>query len=382
MSDVVGLLVVSSLFSRSAEGRRWTEWGVRELGREAEHQVRPDGCDHEASIAYHRLVAELFIVGADAADAVLPGTLPGNVRPTIDAMLAFATDYIRPDGLAPQIGDVDNGRLLPLGDYGSDQRSHLHLYAQARRPYQPPTASAGYRDGGFFILRAGGLYAAVRCGDVGIYGRGCHAHNDLLGFELCYDGTPLVIDPGSFLYTADPAARNLFRSTRMHSTLQIDGAEQNELREDRLFAMVDRASPELLEWTVTADEVRFRGRHHGFSHLVAPAVHTRTLRLLPEEHCLEIEDEVSSSSRHDLEWTFPVGPAAATPTDAGVVVAHGDARLLIDAGGLDASVESGWYSPSYGMRLAGTFVRLRARSEPGAYRHSFRLTVRTDRLGD
>ena len=35
--------------------------------------------------------------------------------------------------------------------------------------------------------------------------------------------------PAAYLYTADPAERNRFRSTAFHSTLQIDGAEQNPL---------------------------------------------------------------------------------------------------------------------------------------------------------
>ena len=187
-------------------------------------------------------------------------------------MLAFVADYVRADGFAPQIGDADDARLLPLGDYGcADQRSHLHLFRQARRSYCPSTKSVAYPKGGFFFLRSGNLYAAVRCGDVGSYGRGYHAHNDVLAFELCWSATPLVVDPGCYLYTADPAARNAFRSTAVHSTLQIDGAEQNELRRDRLFAMVDRARPTVVNWEVGANSTTLTGRHRGFESLPAPA---------------------------------------------------------------------------------------------------------------
>ena len=133
LTNVVGLLVLSGVFAGSEEGQGWARWAVAQLGREIRHQVRLDGCVHEASTSYHRLVTELFIVGADAADTLMPGSLEPAVRQGIDRMLAFAADYMRADGFAPQIGDADDGRLLPLGDYAcADQRSHLHLF------HEPP----------------------------------------------------------------------------------------------------------------------------------------------------------------------------------------------------------------------------------------------------
>ena len=131
-------------------------------------------------------------------------------------MLRFVADYTRPDGLAPQVGDADDGRYLPLGDYGRlDPRSHLHLFTQAQRPYSAPSEHAAYPDGGYWVMRAGDLYALVRCGDVGVGGLGSHAHNDALSFELACGAQPLIIDPGSYLYTADPRERDRFRSHRV-----------------------------------------------------------------------------------------------------------------------------------------------------------------------
>src|SRR5262249_22092376 len=60
LSDVVGLLCVAAVFNEGSEGRAWTQWAARGLVEELHHQVRADGCDHEASIPYHRLVTELF----------------------------------------------------------------------------------------------------------------------------------------------------------------------------------------------------------------------------------------------------------------------------------------------------------------------------------
>ena len=342
LSDVVGLLAVAALFSGGREGRDWAQWASSELASEMEHQVRPDGTAHEASTSYHRLVTELFVCGTQAADALVPGSLPDWYRERLERMLDFVRDYTRPDGLAPLIGDADDGRFLPLGDYGADPRDHRHVFAQAGRPYEPATESAAYPDGGFYVLRRSDLYAIVRCGDVGRYGRGGHGHNDQLSLELFAGGRPLVIDPGSYVYTSNPVERNRFRSTAYHSTLRIFGDEQNELRYDDLFSMNDRARAETLSW----DERSFEGRHHGFP----GATHTRRIELVDDG--LVIRDTFSAPIEHDLEWTFPLEPGA-------------DRHVEISGESLEFLPEDGWYSPRYGVREPTTFLRARRRSRAG-----------------
>jgi uncharacterized heparinase superfamily protein len=377
LSDVVGLLAAAALFSGSAEGRQWFEWAADQLVHEMEHQVRPDGCDHEGSIPYHRLVTELFVCGTRAVDALAPGRLPGSYHERLGRMLEFVRDYTRPDGLAPQIGDADDGRFLPLGDYGrADHRSHLHLFQQAGRAYQHATGHAAYPDGGYYVMRAGILYVIVRCGDTGLRGIGGHAHNDQLSFELCAGRAPLVVDPGAYLYTADPRARNLFRSTAYHATLQVGAAEQNELREDYLFTLPDRSRAEPLAWDPHPGGAVFEGRHHGFSVLDPPAVHRRRLELRGTERTLAIRDVVISDGAHDLDWTFPLVPGArAEATGAGAQVESEGTRMEVAGEGLDFRVEEGWYSPSFGVRVGALFLRARRRSRPGEDTQEVLLTV-------
>jgi hypothetical protein len=366
LSDVVGLLPVAVLFSTGAEGRAWAEWAAAELVTEMDHQVRADGCDHEASIPYHRLVTELFVCGGQAVDALLPGSLPDRFRARRELMLDFVAAYTRPDGLAPQVGDADDGRFLPLGDYGrADPRSHTHLFAQAERPYVPSATSAALPEGGFYVLRAGELYAIVRCGDVGVGGLGSHAHNDQLAFELSWRGLPLVVDPGSYLYTADPDARNAFRSTAFHATLGVDGAEQNELSSDRLFGLDDRTRAEAVAWEVERGTVAFTGRHHGYEALEPPATHERRVAIDGAAGSVTITDTVSGPGEHELEWTFPLAPCSVEVTDGGATAHFEAATLTVQAGGVTFAVEEGWLSPRYGVREPTPFLRARRRARPG-----------------
>jgi hypothetical protein len=371
LANVAGLLVVAGVFAGGREGRRWAHWGAGELIGEMAHQVRPDGTDHEASIPYHRLVTEMFVCGTQAVDALAPGRLPDAYRDALDRMLHFASAYTLPRGDAPMVGDNDSGRFLPLDEYGTGYRSHVHLFRQAGRERPPVGGHAAFPDGGIWVMRGGELWALVRCGDVGLYGRGCHAHNDALSFELGYGDEPLVVDPGVFVYTPDAAERNRFRSTAWHSTLRIDEQEQNPLRSDVLFVMDDRARAEALAWEPGADgRAAFAGRHRGFT-----ALHARRFEFDGPAGTLTIEDSVHGDAAHVLHWTFPLPPRARAEAITGGARAQiGAVELTIAGDGLEFAVEDGWYAPVYGVRERAPFVRARRRGRPGEDRQ--RITLR------
>ena len=369
LSDVVGLLTVAALFSGSREGRAWATWATAELEREMRHQIRPDGCDHEMSVPYHRLVCELFVCGAQHAEALCPGTLSSAFYERLDRMLQFVADYTRPDGLAPQAGDADDGRYLPLGDYGGgDQRDHRHLFRQARRGVPAPRGHAAYADAGWYVMRHGAFWAIVRCGDVGLEGVGAHAHNDQLSFELCLGDQPLLVDPGAYVYTPDPVARNAFRATAAHATLQVDGREQNPLRSDYLFSLEDRAGARSLAWEADGAQATFLGEHRGF----APVVHRRRVRFDGAAGTVEVDDEVIGGGE-SLQWSFPLAAGAQVEVvGAAATALWPGATLQLQApDGVTWSVEQGWTSPRYGVREPAPVLRARS-----GRRTSTRLVLR------
>lgn len=376
LSNVVGLLLVATLFSRSREGAAWADWATEALIEEMSHQVLPDGCGNEASIPYHRLVCELFVCGTQAADALGGRQIPAWYRERLERMLEFVRDYTRPDSLAPQIGDNDDGRFLPLDDYGhGDLRSHLHLFGQADREYRAAAESARYPEGGYYVMREAGLYVLVRCGQTGMQGVGGHAHNDQLAIELCYEDQPMVVDPGTYDYYTDQEMRLQLRSTRSHATLQIDGAEQNELPLWPRFPLGDRTNAQATEWRVEAGSTVFAGRHHGYAALAAPAIHERRVELRKGERTVIVEDRVTSDASHLLEWAFPLAGGEVAIEGSRVTADFGGRRLTIDAAGVDFRVEPGWYSPSFGVRARVPVIRGSKRSRPGVETTELRLAA-------
>lgn len=118
-------------------------------------------------------------------------------------------------------------------------------------PHKPKIGTTGvtvkaYPRFGLYIFCSDRIHLTFRCGPVGQNGNGGHAHNDQLSLTLTVDGAPILIDPGTYLYTPFPTRRNTFRSTRMHNTIATLGVDQNETREDALFSMPERSSARLL----------------------------------------------------------------------------------------------------------------------------------------
>ena len=121
-------------------------------------------------------------------------------------------------------------------------------------------AATAYPDFGAWIFRARRLYLVVRCGAFGRDGRGAHAHNDQLAIELAVDGEDWIADPGSYLYTPDPNARNAYRSVAAHAAPQWpDGREPGDLGLGP-FWLRDTARARCLFF----DEDCFVGEHSGF----------------------------------------------------------------------------------------------------------------------
>ena len=95
---------------------------------------------------------------------------------------------------------------------------------------------AAYPNFGLYIFRAPQMYLAIRCGgEHAAHPRG-HAHNDQLAVELWIGGRQVIADPGSYVYTPQPEARNSYRSVRAHFTPQLAHTEPATL-ELGLFAL-------------------------------------------------------------------------------------------------------------------------------------------------
>lgn len=112
---------------------------------------------------------------------------------------------------------------------------------------------------GFYVMRSSRFYLAVRCGEIGIAGLGAHAHCDQLAIELVIDRKTRVRDPGTYIYTPLPAARNTYRSARAHHVPRVPDREPADLTRG-VFDLRGGAKGECLYFGPRG----FIGRHSGY----------------------------------------------------------------------------------------------------------------------
>jgi uncharacterized heparinase superfamily protein len=210
---------------------------------------------------------------------------------------------------------------------------------------------------------AGGHFLIATNGVVGTNGFGNHKHNDQLSFEYHHGGSALIVDPGSYVYTSDAAARNRFRGTAFHNTVCIDGVEQNELRPDWLFRLFETAKAEHVSFEDRGDWFEYVGLHHGYERLPQPVLHERTFRLQKASGVLAIVDRLSGRGRHDLRWHFHLAPGvSAVPAgDATVMLTAGSGRWRLTAPPGLAAFEPSEYSPSCGVKVPMHALNLTSR---------------------
>jgi len=386
LADVTGLLWLGVMLPELEAARDWREFGLQELLREMDKQILPDGADYEASTGYHRLKLELFLYSfvlchINAID------IERRYWDTLRGMIEYVRAYLRPDNRAPLVGDSDSGQVFPLRHRAGND--HAYVLALGAAVFQEPrfkiagsplpeellwilggqglsdheSLSAGepaqsqpFAGAGTYILRHDDLYLAFNASGSGVNGRGSHGHNDALSIEVSACGTAFIVDPGSYVYTADLRERQRFRSTAYHSTVEIDEVEQNTTDEAVPFVIGDEAHPLVISWESNPDADVVSAEHAGYQRLPQPVTHRRTIRFDKRKRSWQIEDHLSGQGTHDVAFRFHLAPGLKTEVlpDGSINVCDKmkGARLLIVASGLAAEpvLESRFSSRDYGSK--------------------------------
>ena len=299
LSDLAGLIWLGLYFKNLKYDKKdtknnpkiWLNFGLKEFKKEMKSQVYPDGVDYEASTAYHCLVTELFLYTSILCSKNNI-TFSKEYMAKLEKMIEFIMNITKSNGYIPLLGDMDSPRFIVLSDYGNldkrdfrylivlggeyfnrndfklysnDKNNHIAFWCfenstKVKEKSSINLTSKTYKDSGYYILRNDSIYIIIKCGPNGINGNGGHTHNDQLSFELNVFCRDFIIDPGTYVYTADYKLRNLFRSTSMHNTLQVGNLEQNSFEEREVFALNNETKAQLSNF----NNNYFKGRHYGY----------------------------------------------------------------------------------------------------------------------
>lgn len=378
------LCAAAALSPISSEARRWFAYAEQRMEKEIALQYLPDGVNFEKSLPYHRLVTDLFLL--------MIGVMRLQSRPVaaeaidrIRKASEFTRRYRKPDGATPIVGDTDDAVVFAMDNLAvNDHRSTLAVAgalfndgalaaAGGAQPSavwvtgKPPSSAAEHPpseawlgEGGFAIIQTPNLYLLADVGEVGMNGRGGHGHNDLLSFELALNGHSFVIDSGSYLYTGDLKARERYRGTSAHNTVQLDGEEIAPLGSQpfRISAAAVPLAPLLSQ---TPDAWNISGGHTGYSRLSARATVRRRWEASKTLPRVGIYDTVDTAGAHDVTRSLHFHP------DVDIQVHDGYAKASIKG----TNVRMDWQAttraeltPSdvsfgYGRQQATSVLRLR-----------------------
>jgi hypothetical protein len=391
IGDILGLLVIGAAVEGDPLARRCFRHAHRAFAREVHRQVLPDGLGFEASIPYHGLVLEMFLIAAHTAAVAgtpfQPRTLQ-RIRAMADASLVLR----HPRGRAPNFGDNDSGRVLPATSDRELTHDHCLWLAAAvlggPRPLPgapdpevawtlgspawvalrsvpaetPEPTSHSFPDGGVFVLRRKKVYAAIRCGGVGQNGNGGHAHNDIMSFEASFDHTPVVVDSGTPCYTSDPSMRNAARATAAHNTVVIEGVEQRPIDPLTLFRLREHARPSVTEFVQEPGRLRFAAIYDGWDQTEPPIRHRRTVEL-DDSGRLTVLDHVDGVQAHRIQSLIHLASGATVERtrDLSFVIrcrALSISLTLLGAA-TDVTLEKGQVADRFGDFVAATVVAIR-----------------------
>ena len=287
---------------------RWRDRALRALAREAERQTFRDGVNVEMATHYHMFVLEALLLVAWLERA------HGAPAPVLDSVIARMAAYLDAitlrSGTVLHQGDNDDGKLLPLfADRHAEQLLAAAIALTAAGPGAvadspapgegalllcdgaPRARSAArprscrFDDAGQVVLRGARLHAVFDAGPFGFGTLAAHAHCDALAVAVAFDDQPLLVERGTYRYNGDREARDRYRSTAAHNTVQLGAREQGDAVGPFLWSRKPVASIEHCALDGNALDV-VRASHDGF----APARHLRTLVRVGDS--LAVVDEV------------------------------------------------------------------------------------------
>ena len=278
LGEAVALYALGLMFDET----RWRTAGARWTEDAMERQVREDGSHFEQSAYYHVYALDFFLLYRQMAK-------PG---PGYDAKLARMAGYLDallgPSGILPLIGDDDGGRLFhPYGDRTRFGQATLDECAK-RFPVARSNESRLFADAGTAVMRYEQIHVVIKAGPFG-EGSGGHSHSDVLSLVVRLGDREILIDPGTYTYIADPAARDLFRGSAAHNTVRIEGRDQAVPAGP--FRWREKPEVKIDRWDSTAqrDLLEASCRYGGF-------VHRRRVLLFKAEAVLIVVDTVEGGS--------------------------------------------------------------------------------------
>ncbi|MCL2622244.1 MAG: heparinase II/III family protein [Planctomycetaceae bacterium] len=324
ISESVGLLTAG----RFLEIFDWESRADKYLAAEVTRQIYVDGSFVQHSMNYHRVMLDDLLWTIALCESYLPQGVGEKFERAADWLAEFVD---RKSGRVPNYGSNDGAQILSLSccdylDYRPiTQATQLRFHGKRVFDAGPWDEKAFWlfgneiltpveqkaklapsfeaKDGGYYMMRGERSWCMTRCHTY----RDRPSEQDMLHFDLWFDGENIVRDGGSyFYYTTDPVSR-FFKSKSAHNTIEIDG-QGPMLKGPRFLHFYWYKSKLLCFENISELHNVFEGEHYGYHRLPGQVTHRRKIEREGDSWTVTDYLFAKTPGTHDIVSRFRLAP--------------------------------------------------------------------------
>ena len=369
LADILGLAVTSAAMPFLPGASDCAAYAQKMIHKELMRQVLADGGHFEGSVSYHRLVGEILCFSV-LAQQKLGFSLTSEENERLLKMGEFTHSLRMPNGLVPQFGDNDSGRVFQLTNENTrDHDSFINLvttvvsgrivYPNKKdgffvfapedtlvdRKLFPAAKICEYPYFKLIKVQNNNLYLAF-CGMTPeLVNKVGHSHNDLLSFWLTVGDEEFIVDPGSGEYTGNIEVRNKLRSVNNHSTVSIDRHEQRQIPDDPTQVFMWRSTAESsLNCEQRQNDIRIKGKCSYILPSGKLVTHERIIDMV--DNRIRFHDIVSDLEK-ECSISLPILPGREVKIDKNIVSIFGKEYAIRISGSWLFSKDNSCYAQQY-----------------------------------
>ncbi len=220
--DLLGYFYLCFLFEEKNKFKIAKTKTYKKLLKELDKQFMEDGTCYEGSTSYHKLSTEIFL---HFYNLCKKNNL--NIPDKMLIKLNKAINFIKLNTISKssylQIGDNDSSEILKNFKFKLQQNKNKSKEINH------------YKNFGLTIIKKNNWHISYRHPTYNKKQPTGHFHQDDLSVTFAYKNVPILVDPGTYLYTANKKYRDLLRSYKSHNTFYLE--KTSNLTEQDIFTL-------------------------------------------------------------------------------------------------------------------------------------------------
>ena len=332
-ANLVGYAYLCQFFKSLPESERKGRWYYQQLLSEFDWQIFDEGTSYEGSTRYHAFVTELCAHGFLVAQS-MGYAIDKKRRAKFERMMLFS-ERCKPNEHQDlvAIGDDDSGSLL---DKNMVPVSFFAKQLGLSQKALVPTSYTDhyYQNFGLSIAKRSDWHVSLRHHAYQKRQPSGHFHQDIGSITVAYEGTPIIVDPGSYVYTASAYWRNYFRSIKAHNTV---------------YGAIDECGADLFSLSI-APSINSKDAAMEAHILLKSGMVRRTISIRKKE--FHITDHGSFNSHQNIFWNFVFAPeVAVTKSGTNWRISIGNQRFIFVTNLQHGAQYEAFVAPSYGVKI-------------------------------